>query len=33
MIFSPGWAMLLSVVKVIVFGRVPCTEETMSDFC
>ena len=31
MIISPRWAMLLFVVQV-VFGRAPCTKETMSDF-
>ena len=33
MIFSPEWAMLLYVVKVIFLGRAPCTKETLSDFC
>ena len=33
MIFDPGWAMLLSVVKVVFFGRAPCTKKTLSDFC
>ena len=33
MIFSPRWAMLLSVVQVVFFGRAPCTKETLSDFC
>ena len=29
MIISPGWAMLLSVVQVVFFGRAPCTNETV----
>ena len=33
MIFRPGWAMLLSVVHVVFFGRTLYTKETMSDFC
>ena len=33
MIFGPGWAMLLSVVQVVFFGRGPCTKKTLSDFC
>ena len=33
MIFGPGWAMLLSVIQVVVFGRPLYTNETMSDFC
>ena len=33
MIFGPGWAMLLSVVQVVFFGRAPCTKETLYDFC
>ena len=33
MIIGPGWAMLLSVVHVIFFGRTPCTKMTMSNFC
>ena len=33
MIMRPGWAMLLSVVKVVFLGRAPCTKETLSDFC
>ena len=32
MTFGPIWAMLLSVVQVVFFGRVPCTKETLSDF-
>ena len=32
MIFSPIWAMLLSVVQVIFLVRAPCTKETLSDF-
>ena len=33
MIFDPGWAMLLSIVKVVFFDKAPCTKETLSDFC
>ena len=33
MIFGPKWAMLLSVVQVIFFGRALCIKETLSDFC
>ena len=32
MIFDPEWAMLLSVVHVVFFGRAPCTKKTLSDF-
>ena len=32
-IIGPGWAMLLSIVKVVFFGRALCTKETLSDFC
>ena len=32
MIIGPGWAMLLSVVHVVFWGRAPCTKETMPDF-
>ena len=33
MIIGPGWAMLLSVVHVVFFGRALCTKEILSDFC
>ena len=33
MIFGPGWAMLLSVIQVVFFGRALNTKETLSDFC
>ena len=33
MIIGLGWAMLLSVVHVVFFGRAPYTNETLSDFC
>ena len=33
MIFGPGWAMLLYVVRVVFFGRALYTKETLSDFC
>ena len=33
MIFGPGWAILLSVVQVVFFGRAPYTKEALSDFC
>ena len=32
MIFGPRWAMLLSVVQVVFFGRAPYIKETLSDF-
>ena len=33
MIFGFRWAMLLSVIHIVFFGRAPCTKETLSDFC
>ena len=33
MIIGPGWAMLLSVVHVIFFGRAPYTKEILFNFC
>ena len=33
MIIGPEWAMLLSVVHVLFFGRSPYTKDTLSDFC
>ena len=33
MIFGPGWAMLLSVIRVVFLGGAPYTKETLSDFC
>ena len=33
MIFGLGWAMLLSVVQVVFFGRVPYTNDTLFNFC
>ena len=32
MIFGLGWAMLLSVVHVVFFGRAPCTKENLPNF-
>ena len=29
MIFDPGWAMLLSIVQVVFFGKAPCTKKTV----